>query len=76
MVYVKVISPEKVNVMMRWKILELAGEYSSVDEIVAALKSHPEFELEEEAALSILKLYKDTLSAELQHELDEKTGSA
>jgi len=61
--------------MMRWKILELAGQYSSVDEIVAALKSHPEFELEEDAALSILNLYKDTLSPELQEELEGRQVS-
>ncbi|MBT6031755.1 MAG: hypothetical protein HOH19_04210 [Kordiimonadaceae bacterium] len=58
--------------MMRWKILELAGDYSSVDDIVAALKAHPEFKLEEEAALSILMLYKDTLSEEIQRELEER----
>lgn len=59
--------------MMRWKILELAERCSSVDEIVDALKTHPEFELEEEAALSILQLYKDTLSFELQEELEGKS---
>lgn len=56
--------------MMRWKILELAGKYSSLDDILAELKSHPDFELEEEAALTILSLYKDTLSEELQQELE------
>ncbi|MBT5072714.1 MAG: hypothetical protein HOJ34_07090 [Kordiimonadaceae bacterium] len=58
--------------MMRWKILELAGKYSSLDDILAELKSHPEFELEEEAALAILSLYKDTLSEELQKEIEER----
>lgn len=52
--------------------MELAGKYSSLDDILAELKSHPEFELEEEAALAILSLYKDTLSEELQKEIEER----
>jgi hypothetical protein len=58
--------------MMRWKILELAGKYSSVDEILAALKENSEFGLDEEGAMNILLLYKDTLSEELQKELEER----
>ena len=61
-----------IPIMMRWKILELAEKYASIDEIIAALKSHPEFELEEEAAFNILTLYKDTLSEGLQKELEER----
>jgi len=57
---------------MRWKILELAGKYSSVDEILAALKENSEFGLDEEGAMNILLLYKDTLSEELQKELEER----
>lgn len=60
--------------MMRWKILELAGKYSSLDDILAELKNHPGFELEEQAALAVLSLYKDTLSEELQSQLEKYTA--
>ena len=52
--------------------MELAGKYSSVDEILAALKENSEFGLDEEGAMNILLLYKDTLSEELQKELEER----
>jgi len=58
---------------MRWKILELAGKYSSVDEIVAELETNSSLGLDREAALEILHLYKDTLSEELQNQLGERT---
>lgn len=58
--------------MMRWKILELAGKYSSVNEILAELEENTSLGLDRDAALSILHLYKDTLSEELQKEIEDK----
>ena len=58
--------------MMRWKILELAGKYSSVDEIIAELEGNASLGLDRDAALDILNLYKDTLSQDLQIEIENK----
>jgi hypothetical protein len=57
--------------MMRWKILELAGKGLNLNEILAALENHAELGLDPEAALEILRLYKDTLSEALQKELEQ-----
>ena len=57
---------------MRWKILELAGKYSSVDEIIAELEGNASLGLDRDAALDILNLYKDTLSQDLQIEIENK----
>ena len=57
--------------MMRWKILELAGKGLNLNEILAALENHAELGLDRDAALEILRLYKDTLSEALQNELDQ-----
>ena len=57
---------------MRWKILELAGKYSSVDEIIAELEVNASLGLDRDAALDILNLYKDTLSQDLQIEIENK----
>lgn len=56
--------------MMRWKILELAGKGLNLEEILAELEGHAELGLNREAALNILRLYKDTLSDELKAQLD------
>lgn len=55
--------------MMRWKILELAGKGLNLEEILAELEGHADLGLDREAALNILRLYKDSLSMELQEEL-------
>ena len=56
--------------MMRWKILELAGKGLSLEEILIELEGHAELGLDREAALNILRLYKDTLSEEIRTELN------
>lgn len=58
------------HIMMRWKILELAGKGLSLEEIIAELEASKSLGLDRKAALEILHLYKDTLSEELQAELE------
>lgn len=54
---------------MRWKILELAGRGLNLEEILNELESNGDIGLDREAALEILRLYKDTLSDQLKAEL-------
>ena len=53
--------------------MELAGKGLSLDEILNELQAHDEFGLDEQQAIDILKLYKDTLSDELRAELSKIT---
>lgn len=50
--------------------MELAGKGLSLDEILAELESQNGLGLDRDAALQILHLYKDTLSDDLQKELN------
>lgn len=57
--------------MMRWKILEAAENSSSLEDVLSHFKDHSTYGLEE-GILQILRLYKNTLSEEIQRDLDAK----
>ncbi|MBT5767583.1 hypothetical protein N9D02_08705 [Emcibacteraceae bacterium] len=59
-------------IMMRWKILEAAENSSSLEDVLSHFKDHSTYGLEEEGILQILRLYKNTLSEEIQRDLDAK----
>ena len=58
--------------VMRWKILELAERFVSLDEFLAELKKLPEIGLDEAATLQILELYLDILPNGLQEQIKQR----
>ncbi len=59
--------------VMRWKILELAEQCSSLDDLLRDLKKHPEYDLPEDGGLELLLEYADILPTALQNELHART---
>ena len=56
--------------MMRWKILEMAGDGLDLKEILTELEDHAEFGLDRDAALYVLHRYKDILPQKLRDEIN------
>jgi len=60
--------------VMRWKILALAAQHSSLDGLLKELKQHPEYGLPEDSELDLLSQYSDILPQALQDELRVRTS--
>ncbi len=56
--------------VMRWKILELAEQCSSLDDLLLELKKHPEYGLTEDGGIALLLEYADILPEAIQNELE------
>ncbi len=55
--------------VMRWKVLEVAQQCSSLDELLHELEKHPEYDLPKDRGLQLLLEYIDILPEKLRDEL-------
>ena len=63
------------DMVMRWKILELAERCQSLDELLRELSEHPEYDLPEDGGVELLREYSDILSEALRDELQNRVSS-
>jgi len=61
--------------VMRWKILELAEQDLSLDDLLVELKKHPEYDLPDDGGLGLLYKYCEILPERLQAELRDRSSS-
>lgn len=61
--------------VMRWKILELAEQCQSLDELLRELRKHPEYDLPEDGGMELLREYSDILPEVLRDELHTRENT-
>lgn len=58
--------------VMRWKILEMAEQSTSLDSLLNQLEIHPEYGLPKESGLKLLMQYADILPEHLRTEIHSR----
>ena len=61
--------------VMRWKILEMAEQCASLNDLLHQLENHPEYGLPKESGLKLLLQYADILPEHLRAELHEQENT-